>query len=133
MLRAQSSQRRAASLTAEDPLQALLIEDVLEGRVKGFEIGHCVELVSDESRYTVRGKIGVVNWKVLEFIDSRRLHQATNIIATLERNTISAGKSRFTSMHVYTMNYPIIKRFTLIRHAQTWRNSAHGLIHNNAI
>lgn len=86
MLRAQFSGRRAASRTAEDPLQALLIKDVLESRVQGIEFGHCIGLVSDENGYTMRGKIDVVNWKVLEFIDSRRFHQAPNIIATLESN-----------------------------------------------
>lgn len=36
VLRALPSERQAASLTAEDPLQALLIKDVLEGRVQGL-------------------------------------------------------------------------------------------------
>lgn len=32
-----------------------------------------------------------VNWKMLEFIDSRRLHRPPNIIATLERNIPPGG------------------------------------------
>lgn len=121
MLRAQFSGRRAASLTAEDPLQALLIKDVLESRVQGLEFGHCIGLVSDENGYTMRGKIDVVNWKVLEFIDSRRLHQAPNIIATLESN-ISSGKSHCTTMYVYAMHYTTTKcTSNLSRHGRIQR------------